>query len=79
MHEDATLPYESLFRDCEAIFRAHDGRPHWGKVHDQRAGELADRYPEWKAFNAARVAADPDGRFLNPYLRASGIGTVGAC
>jgi FAD/FMN-containing dehydrogenase len=69
MHEDAALPYEPLFRESEAIFLAHDGRPHWGKVHGRRAADLATAYPEWGRFTAVRRAVDPDGTFLNPYLR----------
>jgi FAD/FMN-containing dehydrogenase len=69
IHEDAALPYEPLFRECEAIFLAHDGRPHWGKLHWRRAADLAPAYPEWQRFRAVRGAVDPDGVFLNPYLR----------
>ena len=25
----------------------YDGRPHWGKLHGQRAATLAPRYPQW--------------------------------
>ena len=33
LHQNAGLPYWDYFRDIEPIFRAHDGRPHWGKKH----------------------------------------------
>jgi L-gulonolactone oxidase len=47
---------------------SYDGRPHWGKMHFQRAETLAPRYPEWDAFQQVRTRMDPDGRFTNPYL-----------
>ncbi|MBV9523029.1 MAG: hypothetical protein JO010_09560, partial [Alphaproteobacteria bacterium] len=31
MHQGAEHPYEAFFRNAEAIFRNHRGRPHWGK------------------------------------------------
>jgi hypothetical protein len=53
----------------EAIFRRHDGRPHWGKMHTRSASELAALYPHWEDFRRVRAALDPDGLFLNGYLR----------
>jgi FAD/FMN-containing dehydrogenase len=72
VHEDAARPYDALFRDCEAVFRAHDGRPHWGKVHFRGAADLAPCYPRWRDFWAARARVDPGGRFLNDHLRSLG-------
>ncbi len=70
VHEAADRKYDPLFRDCEAVFRAHAGRPHWGKVHGARAEGLADLYPRWADFWRAVAGADPHGRFLNEYLHA---------
>ena len=42
------------FAGCEAIFRNHRGRPHWGKIHNLGAHELQDMYPEWHRFQAIR-------------------------
>lgn len=56
------------FREAEAILAAHDGRPHWGKMHTLRASELARRYPRFDDFLAARDRIDPDRIFTNPYL-----------
>lgn len=69
IHQAAELPYEPFFRDAEAIFREHRGRPHWGKLHWHSARDLRDRYPRWDEFLALRARVDPDGRFLNAYLR----------
>ncbi len=69
IHQAAALPYQTFFADAEAVFRNHDGRPHWGKRHTHTAHDLRDRYPLWDQFVAVRARLDPAGRFLNPYLR----------
>jgi FAD/FMN-containing dehydrogenase len=69
LHQNATLPYEEFFADIEPIFRAYGGRPHWGKKHSLRAEELRPLYPAWDRYLADRERVDPDGVFLNPYLR----------
>ncbi|MET0784895.1 MAG: D-arabinono-1,4-lactone oxidase [Leifsonia flava] len=56
------------FSAVEAIMRAHDGRPHWGKMHDLEAAELATMYPRFDDFVALRDRLDPAGMFANPYL-----------
>lgn len=69
IHQAAELPHEPFFRDAEAIFRSHAGRPHWGKLHSHTARELQALYPEFDAFRAVRERLDPHGRFLNDHLR----------
>jgi len=69
IHQGAAEPYEPFFRDAEAIFRNHRGRPHWGKIHYYTAKDLAAAYPCWERFLAVRQRMDPEGRFLNDYLR----------
>ena len=69
MHQAAQLDHRPFFADVEAIFRAHGGRPHWGKLHTHTAAELAALYPGWDRFQAVRRRLDPGGRFLNPHLR----------
>ena len=61
-------PHDEYFGNIAAIARAHGGRPHWGKLHNETAETLAGLYPEWDRFQAARAAADPEGRFSNTYL-----------
>ncbi|MDX1385077.1 MAG: D-arabinono-1,4-lactone oxidase [Thermoanaerobaculia bacterium] len=68
-HQAANLPYRPFFDDVESVFRNHDGRPHWGKMHGLRAADLAQLYPRWDDFQRVRRELDPDGRFLSPYLR----------
>jgi FAD/FMN-containing dehydrogenase len=69
IHQDASLPCDDFFSDIEPIFREHGGRPHWGKIHNLRARELAPLYPKWERFLAVRKRLDPGGVFLNDHLR----------
>ncbi|MBL9123270.1 MAG: hypothetical protein JNG90_06525, partial [Planctomycetaceae bacterium] len=69
IHQGATLPYQEFFQDAEAIFRAHDGRPHWGKLHSLTTPQLRALWPRWDAFQEIRARLDPEGLFLNDYLR----------
>lgn len=66
-HQD---DYAFLFSDIEPIFRKYGGRPHWGKLNSLTAADFDALYPQWQAFAALRQRLDPQGRFLNPYLRA---------
>jgi FAD/FMN-containing dehydrogenase len=63
------MEYESYFRAAEAIFRAHGGRPHWGKMHSLSARELAPLYPRWEEFQRLRRQLDPNGLFRNAFTR----------
>ncbi|WP_230686830.1 D-arabinono-1,4-lactone oxidase [Catellatospora vulcania] len=58
----------TYFRLAEQIFRAHGGRPHWGKMHYQDAGTLAPTYPRFGDFLAVRDKLDPERVFANDYL-----------
>ena len=53
---------------AEQILRAHDGRPHWGKLHSRTADDLRPAYPHFDDFVAVRDRLDPDRVFTNPYL-----------
>lgn len=68
VHVYRGTPYEQYFGVCERIFRAHGGRPHWGKRHTQTAEALAPLYPEWDRFVAVRDRLDPTGTFRNEEL-----------
>lgn len=65
-HEEDYTPYFSLI---EPIFRKHEGRPHWGKLNTLKAEDFAGLYPKWNDFLEVRAELDPEGKFLNPYLR----------
>ena len=56
------------FGAVESIMRAHDGRPHWGKMHRRTADDLRPAYPRFDEFVAARDRLDPDRLFANEYL-----------
>jgi L-gulono-1,4-lactone dehydrogenase len=68
VHQYEGMAWESYFRAVEAIMDEYGGRPHWGKRHFQTAATLAERYPRWEDFLAARARLDPEGRFRNHYL-----------
>jgi L-gulono-1,4-lactone dehydrogenase len=68
VHQYQGMAWESYFRSVEAIMDGYGGRPHWGKRHFQTAGTLADRYPRFDHFLAARERLDPEGTFRNEYL-----------
>ena len=59
---------DSYFDDVEAIMVAHEGRPHWGKMHTRDAAYFADVYPRFGEFLALRDQFDPDRVFANDYL-----------
>ena len=63
------LAYRELFDGVEATSQNHEGRPHWGKMHNARPPYLRRLYPHWDDFLQIRTELDPKGRFLNPYLR----------
>lgn len=68
LHQNAGLPFAEYFADIEPVFRAHGGRPHWGKKHNLTARELRPLYPEWQRYCDARRTHDPDDVFLSPQL-----------
>ncbi|MER8798261.1 MULTISPECIES: D-arabinono-1,4-lactone oxidase [unclassified Mesorhizobium] len=61
--------YWDFIRDCETIFSSANGRPHWGKLHSLGRPEIEGLYPRYRDFVSQRARFDPDGRFLNDYLR----------
>jgi len=61
-------PYGAYFGAVEAIAVAYGGRPHWGKLHNRSAADLAGAYPRWDDVQRVRDEVDPDRRFGNAYL-----------
>jgi FAD-linked oxidoreductase len=59
---------EEYFRAVEQIMMAHDGRPHWGKLHYRDAASLRTAYPRFDDFLDVRDRLDPLRVFSNPYL-----------
>lgn len=69
VHMYRGMAYESYFQHIEEILLRYDGRPHWGKMHTLDAARLATLYPHWHDFRRIRATLDPQGLFLNDYLR----------
>jgi L-gulonolactone oxidase len=68
VHVYRGTPYDTYFSGVERIMDSYGGRPHWGKLHFQRAETLAPKYPRWDDFQKVRARVDPERRFANPYL-----------
>jgi FAD-linked oxidoreductase len=69
VHMYKGMAYRAYFDAVESIFKKYEGRPHWGKLHTRCAEDLRQLYPQWQAFQAVRDSLDPDGVFVNDYLR----------
>jgi len=64
--EEDFTPY---FKTIEPILIKHGGRPHWGKLNTLGQQDFRKLYQRWDDFVEVRRELDPDGRFLNDYLR----------
>ena len=53
----------------ERIAGKYGGRPHWGKMNWAKASDLRPQYPKFDDFKAMRKELDPNGIFVNNYLR----------
>ncbi|MFE8944938.1 D-arabinono-1,4-lactone oxidase [Streptomyces sp. NPDC007856] len=69
VHMFRGTPYQAYFTAAERIFTAHEGRPHWGKVHTRDAEYFTRVYPRFGEFTALRDRLDPERLFQNDYLR----------
>ncbi|MFD4713361.1 D-arabinono-1,4-lactone oxidase [Streptomyces sp. NPDC058430] len=69
VHMYKGTPYQAYFTAAEHIFTAHEGRPHWGKVHTRDADYFSTVYPRLGEFTELRDRLDPDRLFANDYLR----------
>jgi L-gulonolactone oxidase len=68
VHEYHRRDHRAYFDGFEAIARAADGRPHWGKWHTRSVEDLLPAYSRLVDAIAVRDRVDPDRRFANPYL-----------
>jgi FAD-linked oxidoreductase len=68
IHQYYREDYHRFFTAAQDIFRAHDGRPHWGKLHFLGAEDFAGIYPRFDDFVNVRDELDPERTFTNPYL-----------
>ncbi len=67
VHQYRGMEWRPYFEAVEAIMNEYEGRPHWGKRHFQTQETLAERYPRWDDFAAARDRLDPERVFRNEY------------
>ncbi len=65
----AGTDYEPFLRAVDHLLRSRDARPHWGKIHYLDGDRVEALYPALDAFRLVRERFDPDGVFLNEYLR----------
>ncbi|OBZ89695.1 L-gulonolactone oxidase [Choanephora cucurbitarum] len=63
------VPYKKYWKGYEDIMREYNGRPHWAKAHGQGIKELEASFPKFQDFLRVRQQVDPQGMFLNNYLR----------
>ncbi|EGG03154.1 uncharacterized protein MELLADRAFT_25325, partial [Melampsora larici-populina 98AG31] len=68
------VSYKEIFKTFENILSNHDGRPHWAKSHQFSILDLQKTYPKLSDFLKLRKELDPNGRFLNPYIRRHLLG-----
>ena len=68
VHQYHRMDGARYFAAFEAIARAHEGRPHWGKLHSLGAEELRPLYPRFDDFVALRDRLDPDRVLTNDHL-----------
>ncbi|WP_431041773.1 D-arabinono-1,4-lactone oxidase [Streptomyces sp. P1-3] len=69
VHMYQGTPHQAYFTAVERIMTAHEGRPHWGKLHSRDAAYLSGVYPRYGEFTALRDRLDPGRVFGNDYLR----------
>ena len=68
VHQGVDQPDEPLFRASERIFRRHEGRPHWGKVHFLGGEDFQQIHPRWPDWWRIRDQFDPKQLLLNSHL-----------
>ncbi|OLY82248.1 L-gulonolactone oxidase [Smittium mucronatum] len=63
------VPYKKYWKVYEDIMRSLDGRPHWAKAHQMYYSDLLESYPKFGEFSEIRRICDPNGIFVNDYLK----------
>lgn len=63
------MPYEDYFSWVNEVMAHFGGRPHWGKMNPLTSETASLLYPKWTSFQTIREQFDPDGIYLNQYLR----------
>lgn len=68
VHQYWRSDHRAYFAAAQDIFTAHEGRPHWGKMHTLGADYFSQAYSRFDDFVAIRDELDPGRTFSNPYL-----------
>lgn len=61
--------YKAYFAALEEIFKAYNGRPHWGKMNTFTTQDVINMYPKFDVFLQKRKEHDPENIFVNPYIK----------
>jgi alditol oxidase len=67
---------EQVVRQIESVLAPFGARPHWGKLFTAEAADLAPLYPRLPDFRRMRDELDPDGTFVNDWLRRRVLGAT---
>lgn len=59
-------PFWQLY---EQLSLDYEGRPHWAKVHEMSAEFFTKTYPKFQEFLSVRERLDPNGLFVNDYIK----------
>jgi len=70
LHQAVDEDEEPMFRAAEEVFLGYGGRPHWAKLNYLGGSELAVMHDRWEDWWSVRDTYDPDGVFLNDYMRS---------
>jgi xylitol oxidase len=63
-----------LLPEIEGALRDLEARPHWGKIFTIPKPRLAELYPRLPDFQALMREYDPNGKFINSYMRKHLVG-----
>src|SRR5690625_5127744 len=69
VHRYTVKKFKADFDAMEEVFQHYDGRPHWGNMHTMRTEHSRAAYPRLDDFLQVRNELDPNGLFLNDYVR----------
>lgn len=69
VHMYKGMKYQKYFEGAEKIFLEYNGRPHWGKKHFLTNDLVVQKYPKVPVFLEQRQNMDPEGIFLNDFLK----------
>jgi|EP00945_MAST-04E_sp_MAST-4E-sp1_P005862 L-gulono-1,4-lactone dehydrogenase len=61
--------FDAYAKGLERIATKYGGRPHWGKMNWATAKDIAPVYQQLDSFKTLRKQLDPDGMFVNDYLK----------